>query len=277
MTAIQDKQFQELSMYLLPARMQWYCEQFVGAPYLIAPCGEGESGYVSQAPVYRWDGFDCVTFVNTMLACVLSESLVSFEHWIHVLSYMDDRVAYLLRRHFVSADWNPVLESMEVLVNTTDQVCIDDQLIAMQSQATIDRSAWYAHHTPAQQGAIEQEILSLALNNQLNTEHVQMQYLPMVALLEHTQAIVSQLPAVGVIEVVRESAFFTSKVGTEMHVSHIGIVVESMFYHASTESREVVKLPLADYIQKMQACQQVLGLHVHSLSSADRLLTSCAW
>lgn len=267
MTVIQDKQFQQLSTYLLPARMQWYCEQFVGAPYLVAPCGEGESGYVSQAPVYRWDGFDCVTFVNTMLACVLSESLASFEHWIHVLSYTDDRVAYLLRRHFVSADWNPTLESMGVLENATDQVCVGDQPIAMQSQAIINRAAWYVHHTPAQQGAIEQEMLSLALNNQLNTERVQMQYLPMAALLEHTQAIVSQMPTVGIIEIVREPKFFTSKVGTEMHVSHIGIVVKGMFYHASTDSRKVVKIPLADYILKIQAYQQVLGFHVHALCS----------
>src|SRR5688572_7398635 len=41
---------------------------FLDAPYLLEPLGEGPDGVYSQEPLYRTDRFDCVTYVDTVLA-----------------------------------------------------------------------------------------------------------------------------------------------------------------------------------------------------------------
>lgn len=263
--------------YELPItqRIQDYCRQCIGLPYIVAPCGEGEQGDISQVPLYRFDGFDCMTFVNTILACGLSDSQDQFERWIRHLSYTGANVSYLARRHFVSIDWNPDLAAMGVLSDITRSILIGGQPCYQTASALINRSAWCRRHTlksikTSQPEKNRQGVLEV-LHQQastLQTMKVEMDYLPLQVLLRHTSNILTQLPAVGVVEVMREPSYFKAKVGTEMHVSHIGILVDGTLYHASTDARMIVALPLEGYFQKMQTHQQVIGLHVHALSES---------
>ena len=50
---------------------------FLGRPYFWGPLGEGAEGDFDQYPLYRADLFDCLTFVETVLAVALTDNLES--------------------------------------------------------------------------------------------------------------------------------------------------------------------------------------------------------
>ena len=48
---------------------------FVGAPYQLSPLGEGASGRIDRVPLVRFDRFDCVTFVEEVMALAWSRTV----------------------------------------------------------------------------------------------------------------------------------------------------------------------------------------------------------
>src|SRR5438105_5821329 len=52
---------------------------FLGEPYLLGALGEGEKSNFDQSPLYRTDAFDCVTYVNTVLAIAMGKDLQGFK------------------------------------------------------------------------------------------------------------------------------------------------------------------------------------------------------
>lgn len=265
----------EFSAYPFKDRVAMYCQSCVGLPYLVSSCGEGAMGQVSQAPLFRLDGFDCMTLTNTVMACALSHSEDDFLQWIQNLSYIDSHVDFLTRRHFVSVDWNHCFESVGILRDMTREIVIDGRALFSLSSAYIDRAAWCRHLTldviktsvsNSERQAVLDRLHQTAA--QLQAEQVEMAYLPIDLLLRHAEEVMAQFPDVAVVEIIREPDFFIEKVGTQMHVSHIGLVVEGVLYHASTDTMAVVALPLVDYFQKMNTHQQVIGLNVHAFLDA---------
>src|SRR3989344_1701721 len=87
-------------------RLECISAFFLGMPYILGACGEGAEGYFDQGPLYRTDGFDCVTFVNTVIAMARAVDLDSFKKIIEKINYRLGVVAYQNRFHFMSADWN---------------------------------------------------------------------------------------------------------------------------------------------------------------------------
>ena len=67
---------------------------FLGQPYLGGALGEGSGGRFDQNPIYRTDGFDCLTLVNTVLALALSQSLSEFQNKMFQLNYYDAEHKY---------------------------------------------------------------------------------------------------------------------------------------------------------------------------------------
>lgn len=52
---------------------------FKGTKYILGSLGEGPDARYDQFPRYRVDGFDCDTYVNTVLSLALANSLESFQ------------------------------------------------------------------------------------------------------------------------------------------------------------------------------------------------------
>src|SRR5690606_32543867 len=52
----------------LPERVDKLSSIFLGSDYVGDPLGEGESGVYDRDPLYRFDAFDCTTYVETVLA-----------------------------------------------------------------------------------------------------------------------------------------------------------------------------------------------------------------
>ena len=72
----------------------------VGAPYEAnGLVGSPETPEVFTASL---EGFDCVTYLETVLALALSDSVSGFGGWLRLLRYEGGRVAWALRNHYMT-------------------------------------------------------------------------------------------------------------------------------------------------------------------------------
>ena len=67
---------------------------FLDLPYLFEPLGEGADAPYYQEPLYRTDKFDCVTFVDTILALINSHDLSQFKKNILRIRYLKNEINY---------------------------------------------------------------------------------------------------------------------------------------------------------------------------------------
>jgi hypothetical protein len=101
------------SSYNLAAAICSHARAYIGFPYISNPL----SGSHETAEVFtnRRDGFDCVTFVETVLAECFSEARsTAFDDELRALRYRDGSVRWLARLHYFS-DWLRSNEARGVL------------------------------------------------------------------------------------------------------------------------------------------------------------------
>jgi hypothetical protein len=75
---------------------------FLGSRYLGDPLGEGLSGQYDQDDLYRFDGFDCTTFVETIMALAGASDFEHFERRMNAIRYEAGRIEFTARNHFPS-------------------------------------------------------------------------------------------------------------------------------------------------------------------------------
>jgi hypothetical protein len=96
----------------LPARLAQASRELLGAPYQSSPL----RGSVDQPEelVTRTDGFDCVTFLETVLALGLSSQPNQFVDTLRTLRYQDGRIDFRARHHYMT-DWHRANRSLGLL------------------------------------------------------------------------------------------------------------------------------------------------------------------
>lgn len=73
--------------------------------YQFEPLGEGVCGEFNQKPLYRFDLFDCETYVDTVLALALTNKQNNFYKMIQKIRYQDDEINFTHRNHFADLQW----------------------------------------------------------------------------------------------------------------------------------------------------------------------------
>ena len=82
------------------SRIESLSRQFLGFPYTINPLiGSAETEEVFTASL---DGFDCVTYVETILALSRATSVGGFLTWLRKIRYADGRVSWERRNHYMT-------------------------------------------------------------------------------------------------------------------------------------------------------------------------------
>lgn len=102
------------------ARIESASLQLLGAPYLDAPLGEGASSRYDAGPLVRLDGFDCTTFVETVLAAAKSKNVAEFEKTLQRIRYRNGQVGFATRNHFPCVDWIPQNSRNGILTDITE-------------------------------------------------------------------------------------------------------------------------------------------------------------
>lgn len=84
-------------------RIRFWAEYFQDRPYLFPGLGEGDV----RGPLWNLDCFDCVTFVEQVLALALASGAEEFEPILCRIRYYQGWIAFDYRNHFMEADWVP--------------------------------------------------------------------------------------------------------------------------------------------------------------------------
>ena len=110
----------ELRHLPLGERIKGHSESWLGTPYTNGPLGE--AGGIDPDPMLRFDTFDCLTFVEEVLALSLAPDPVSTQDIRLALRYSSpEDPHYENRRHFMLAQWIPELISEGWLEDITPQ------------------------------------------------------------------------------------------------------------------------------------------------------------
>jgi D-alanyl-D-alanine carboxypeptidase/D-alanyl-D-alanine-endopeptidase (penicillin-binding protein 4) len=79
---------------------------FVGVPFdSTGPTGESRFDTVDTKPIYNIRHFDCLTYVEHVLALALSSNADEFISQLQRLRYKDGKIDYQHRNHFFVIDW----------------------------------------------------------------------------------------------------------------------------------------------------------------------------
>ena len=123
-------------------RIERLSKVLLGAPYVDGNLGEGVKGRYDQDPMSRFDVFDCTTYVETVLAGAMSQSVDEFLPNLEKIRYQDGRVSFVSRNHFPSADWLP--NNRWMLTDVTQKIGASQTRFA---KTLIDKKAWYQRMT----------------------------------------------------------------------------------------------------------------------------------
>jgi cell wall-associated NlpC family hydrolase len=81
-------------------RVDLLSELLLGSPYAAGPLGGGAGG--PERLSLRLDAFDCVTYVETVLALALSGAAAEFPGWLRTIRYAGGRVGWATRNHYMT-------------------------------------------------------------------------------------------------------------------------------------------------------------------------------
>jgi hypothetical protein len=276
----------------LPLRLATIADSFLGVPYQFEPLGEGENGTYSTLPLYRADQFDCVTYVDTVLALANATNFFQFEKNILRVRYSQPEINYIYRTDwFTDLEWNPRLQQLGFIKDTTQEILDPQQKpLAEFTTAIINKPEFYEKKTVANLNVphlsleeTEKRLIHLrAEGEKFTPESSTLAYIHLSHLFdthrEPNAAVWNQLPAIAVIEIVRSNwrPFLLKDnnrdYGTHLNVSHLGIAIRTLtdilFYHASIIKNEVVCLPLVDYLKSFLDDQRptpVSGIHIETI------------
>ena len=284
-----DTRVKELYSDLLPKhalsflqRVSITSKHFLGRPYVLSALGEGAEGLFDQRPLYRFDAFDCVTFINTVLALAKAYDLQSFKDYLQKFTYIDGKVSYLTRNHFISSDWNINNAQQGFVRDITAEVAGEGNV--RKAMTIIDKPAWFQHHRLSniylssslshdKQQMLLQDLQ--ALSKQVIAKKIETPYLPITAMFDEDQKpkkeIFNRFPDVCLIEIVRPDWEMKAKVGTNMNISHVGFVVRDLgtgnliLRHASQVQKCVVDVSLQEYLLERLPSPTIKGVNVQAL------------
>ena len=270
---------------LLP-RIVYFSYLFLGVPYLVGCLGEGEEGRFDQSPLYRFDCFDCLTYVNTVLALAHASNVQEFQARLLQLNYYDADPDYVKRFHFMSVDWNPQNQQSGFLHDITrDLLNNQGQPFFVTATTDIDKGAWLRKRaladlkllTPLKNDEAQQLLETLhQQGNSFNKQSVSIDYLPIALFFDEQdqpiQSLFDQIPDASIIEIVRPCWDLREQIGTQLHVSHLGFAIRTdqglMYRQASSAVGGVVDVPLVNYLHQQLSSPTIKGIHVQVLNQS---------
>lgn len=262
----------------MAARIDWISKHFLGAPYLLGSLGEGPLARYDQFPQYRIDAFDCDTYVNTVVALALANSLPSFQQCIKKMRYTYGNVSYIQRTHFTGLDWNQYHQQTGIFKDITPQIKNKQKhSVTKMATALIDKPNWYAYKTintirlqntpPAEQEKRLRELKAKGAKLKVATENVP--YIPLTALFPEKDKpdlhLFAQIPNGAIVEIVRPNWNIHDKIGTTLNISHLGFAIwdkNVLYFREASKDDKVIDIPLIDYLKQTLNNPTIKGINV---------------
>lgn len=86
-------------------RLDYFSEALMGTPYVLGPMGEGRFATIDHKPLVEMNSFDCVTYIEHVLALSLSHTSKDFLPNLNRIRYGQPSIHFANRNHFFVQDW----------------------------------------------------------------------------------------------------------------------------------------------------------------------------
>ena len=241
--------------------------QFLDTPYHLDPLGEGNVSdtnigqgiHKDSDPLYRTDVFDCLTYVETVLAHAKVQKLFSttnthpttkdFINAMNKIRYQNGTVSFVNRTHFQYPDW--VNNNSDILSIATDDIAYSTGITPATSTINLCRGNWFkqTHNIDIKDDSCEQ---------------VSLNYLPLSKILNHTSQLSEIIAKPYIFMTVISDDTLPQKIGTEYNISHTGFILphnDGKLYlrHASKIRGKVTDSNMVSYIKSLQKNKKYLG------------------
>jgi hypothetical protein len=259
-------------------RIKFFSKQFMGKPYVLGPLGEGAAGFYDQSPLFRFDGFDCTTYVETVLGFAYTNNASEFKQTLNKIRYKQGKISYLNRNHFMSIDWNPNNTHNGLLQEYTDKIVDKNATpIFIVADATIDKAGWLQKKSISDIKISASELTKAKRLQKLkaqSTRYIPVQshlkYLPLSKLFNSDRQPMDeyfqQIPDGSIIEIIRPNWQLKKVIGTNLQISHLGFAIKQeqvlYFREASSEEKKVIDIPLTTYLKKYIDSPTVKGINI---------------
>lgn len=224
-------------------------ESFIDTPYILNPLGEGDTGTISKNPLYRFDAFDCQTFVETVLAKSLTNTDADFKNMMNKIRYRDGIISFETRNHFQNPDW---VENNKWIVENISDVFVKSLDEIGMSKITLNRQQWFKQN--------------YMLDVDVPIQNVSLNYVPLEYLSFNIDWITKKIDHPYIFMTIVNGKTTLNKIGTEYDVSHTGFLIkkdgELYIRHASLTYKKVVDEKFSDYIKKLQKNPKYLGFSI---------------
>lgn len=208
----------------LPDRIANISASFLGKPYQLDALGEGAQGKFSQKPLYRFDAFDCETYVDTVLALALSNSnsnTPAFQQQLLQIRYQNGKPDFYTRNHFPSVDWIPNNIKKKYIKCSP----LNNDKISM----IMNKQKWFEQQTHIKNANIPSDL-------RVTLPYISVDELPDV---------INKIPNGAIVVIVKPSFLL---------ISHMGFAIwkNNILYlrAASSLHHKVIDLPLLAYIEQ---------------------------
>jgi hypothetical protein len=262
------------SITSLSKRLDKISHLFLGLPYgKDGPLGEGPQGRYDKDPLYRFDTFDCTTYVETVMALALGRNQIEFENHLEKIRYEDGEVDYLKRNHFTDLQWIP-FNIKNGLLDEINHLIVPESKILI-AQALINLPGWILSHK------VEQIVFPMApleTKNMLLEElkSIASQYLPIIAKVSYIQinyllslpSILNRIPSGTIVNFVRPNWDLTESSGTHQNISHQGFLFKiknKLYLRHATISGKVEEIPFINYLKRYYNHPTMKGIHLMRL------------
>ena len=204
----------------LNKRLDYFSQKLLGRPYRLGPMGEGHLDRIDDKPLVYLDSVDCMTYVENVVALAMAKSEKSLFRQLQRLRYKGGNISYMTRKHYMLDDW--VGEGKYAKV------------VPMEGEVSVTRTMpkkeFFKSHNLKYTG---------------KEKPLKIRYMPLDKAIE-----MAKKPYTGAMKVLGV-AFVASS--DKIDVTHTGFVVftpgkKPMLRHASSIKKQVVELPLADYL-----------------------------
>lgn len=256
-------------------KLLFWSNYFLGKPYdSSGPLGEGITGLYDRDPLYRFDAFDCTTFVETLIALANSSDKQTFSRVMNEVRYKEGKVSYLNRNHIISQSWIPNNIDNSLIKRSTSY--FSDQYLQFGS-SIIDLANWLKFHKvdSLKLPDLSEDAKAERLNqlkqeaDRFTQEEVFVEYLSTTEVLKDWQGFKNELnKKTYILNIVRPNWQLKHLIGTNLNISHQGILEVAKdgiyFIHASSAGM-VKKVLLKSYLEKIKDSSTIRGFSLFSL------------
>ena len=222
-------------------------KSFLNTPYLLNPLGE--EGGIDKDPLYRFDKFDCVTYVETVLALSKTNNEEDFKKLLNEIRFANGEIEFTKRNHFFQ-DWlNNNTNHVEDITEEISQKTLNTSPSV--SNVIIDKKAW----------------LKKRYNIESNYEpyDLNVNYIDIDKIISNKDKFITTITEPMIVNFVIHNPKLKEKIGTDVNISHTGFLIPHnnsiVLRHASSYKKKVNEIDIFEYLKKIRKHQEYKGLN----------------